>query len=52
MMMLPEGWVTDLILPNVDRTQALKILGNGVVPLQAETAVRHLLERSALEVAA
>lgn len=39
MMGLPEGWVTDLI-PN---RRALKILGNGVVPQQAELAIRMLL---------
>lgn len=35
MMMLPAGWVTDLDLP---RSAQLKILGNGVVPAQAEAA--------------
>lgn len=50
MMMLPEGWVTDIL---TTRTQALKMLGNGVVPLQATTALRHLLGRvEAEEVAA
>jgi len=39
MMGLPEGWVTDLI-PN---RRALKTLGNGVVPQQAEMALRMLL---------
>lgn len=39
MMGLPDGWVTDLI-PN---RRALKILGNGVVPQQAELAIRMLL---------
>lgn len=43
MMMLPEGWVTDIV-PN--RTQQLKMLGNGVVPPQAAHAVRALVERS------
>ena len=43
MMMLPAGWVTD-VLPN--RSKALKVLGNGVVPAQAAAAVRLLLERS------
>lgn len=42
-MMLPEGWVTD-VLPA--RTAALKALGNGVVPAQAEHAIRGLLERT------
>jgi DNA (cytosine-5)-methyltransferase 1 len=40
MMGLPAGWVTDLIPA---RAAALKILGNGVVPRQAEYAVRGLL---------
>lgn len=42
MMGLPPGWVTDpdLALP---RTAQLRALGNGVVPQQAEYAVRHLL---------
>lgn len=39
MMGLPAGWVTDL-LPN---RRALKVLGNGVVPQQAEMALRQLL---------
>jgi DNA (cytosine-5)-methyltransferase 1 len=39
MMGLPDGWVTDLI-PN---RRALKTLGNGVVPQQAEMALRMLL---------
>lgn len=41
MMGLPEGWVVET--PQVSRTQALKILGNGVVPQQAELALRTLL---------
>lgn len=41
MMTLPPGWVTGgLDLP---RTTQLKILGNGVLPIQAETAYRSLL---------
>jgi DNA (cytosine-5)-methyltransferase 1 len=42
MMMLPDGWVTDVL---TSRTKALKCLGNGVVPAQAEAAVRMLLPR-------
>lgn len=49
MMMLPAGWVTDLMLPNVDprpdrlsREMAIKALGNGVVPAQASAALRIL----------
>jgi site-specific DNA-cytosine methylase len=41
MMGLPDGWVTDV--PGVSRNDALKALGNGVVPQQAAVAVRHLL---------
>ena len=40
MMGYPEGWTADL-----PRTAALKALGNAIVPLQAATAWRHLLER-------
>jgi DNA (cytosine-5)-methyltransferase 1 len=38
MMGLPAGWVTD-VLP---RRPALRVLGNGVVPQQAEAALRML----------
>ena len=41
MMGLPAGWVTDV--PGITRNEALKAIGNGVVPQQAETAVRFLL---------
>ncbi|MFG1888070.1 hypothetical protein ACGFIR_09400 [Micromonospora sp. NPDC049051] len=43
-MGLPPRWVTDptLALP---RTAALRVLGNGVVPAQAATALRLLLCR-------
>jgi len=41
MMGLPEGWVTDVGLSRVDE---LKACGNGVVPQQAELALRILLE--------
>lgn len=41
LMGLPPGWVTDLPLPRVDQ---LRILGNGVVPLQAAYAVAMLLD--------
>lgn len=47
MMGLPDGWVTD---PNIWRNQPgnhrnmqLRLLGNGVVPAQAELAVRRAL---------
>lgn len=38
----PAGWVTDV--PDVTRNEALSICGDGVVPQQAEAAVRHLLQ--------
>jgi len=41
-MGLPDGWVTDL----VPARHALRILGNGVVPQQAEAAYRMLIEES------
>lgn len=40
MMGLPDGWVTGIDLP---RTIHLKILGNGVVPRQAEAALDEIL---------
>lgn len=40
-MGLPEEWVTDV--PGLTRNQMLKLLGNGVVPQQAEAALRYLL---------
>jgi DNA (cytosine-5)-methyltransferase 1 len=40
MMGLPGGWVTDI---GLSRAQQLKILGNGVVPQQAEYALELLL---------
>ncbi len=40
LMGLPAGWVTGLPLP---RTQALRVLGNGVIPQQAAAALRLLL---------
>jgi DNA (cytosine-5)-methyltransferase 1 len=41
MMGLPVGWVTDL---DISRSQQLKMLGNGVVPQQAEYAIYQLLK--------
>jgi DNA (cytosine-5)-methyltransferase 1 len=41
LMGLPAGWVTDV--PGITRNEALKALGNGVVPQQAEAAIRFLL---------
>jgi DNA (cytosine-5)-methyltransferase 1 len=39
MMGLPAGWVTGT---GLSRTQALKVLGNGVVPQQAAAALCQL----------
>jgi hypothetical protein len=41
LMGLPEGWITGL---GLKRTDELKLAGNGVVPQQAELALRLLLE--------
>jgi DNA (cytosine-5)-methyltransferase 1 len=41
MMGLPAGWVTGT--PGLTRNQQLRALGNGVVPQQAEAALRTLL---------
>jgi DNA (cytosine-5)-methyltransferase 1 len=41
MMGLPEGWITDV---GLSRNDELKACGNGVVPQQAELALRVLLE--------
>jgi DNA (cytosine-5)-methyltransferase 1 len=41
MMGLPAGWVTDV--PGITRNEALKALGNGVVPAQAVAALRFML---------
>lgn len=41
MMGLPEGWITDV---GLTRNAELKACGNGVVPQQAELALRLLLE--------
>lgn len=41
-MGLPAGWVTDV--PGVSRNDALRLLGNGVVPQQAQAAVAGLLQ--------
>lgn len=38
-MGLPAGWVTAC---DLSRTQALRVLGNGVVPQQAADALRLL----------
>ena len=49
LMGLEAGWVTDV--PGLSRTQQLHALGNGVVPQQAEAAIRLLVARSALTLA-
>jgi hypothetical protein len=41
MMGLPEGWITDV---GLTRNEELKLAGNGVVPQQAELALKILLE--------
>jgi hypothetical protein len=41
MMGLPDGWITDV---GLSRNDELKACGNGVVPQQAELALRVLLE--------
>ena len=45
-MGVPAGWVTDV--PGLTRNDHLTLLGNGVVPQQAEHAVRLLLDGGAL----
>jgi DNA (cytosine-5)-methyltransferase 1 len=42
LMGLPAGWVTDV--PGITRNEALKALGNGVVPQQGAAALRILLD--------
>lgn len=49
-MGLPAGHVTQV--PDLTRTQQLKALGNGVVPQQAEAAIRLLHARAAAPAAA
>jgi hypothetical protein len=45
LMGLPEGWITDC---GLTRNEELKACGNGVVPQQAELALRVLLEGVAI----
>lgn len=47
LMMLPEGWVTDV--PGVTWRMALKALGNGVVPRQAAAALEAYLDDEAAQ---
>lgn len=49
MMGLPDGWITNV--PGITRNEALKAAGNGVVPQQADAALRLMLARAS-EVAA
>lgn len=44
MMCLPDGWVTDV--PGITRNEALRALGNGVVPMQAAHALHLMLNRA------
>ena len=46
MMGVPEGWITDA---GISRNEELKAAGNGVVPQQAELALRILLDGVMLE---
>jgi hypothetical protein len=46
MMGLPDGWITDC---GLSRNEELKACGNGVVPQQAELALRILLEEMVLK---
>jgi DNA (cytosine-5)-methyltransferase 1 len=41
-MGLPEGWVTDPQHSELTNSQQITALGNGVLPLQAATAIRSL----------
>jgi DNA (cytosine-5)-methyltransferase 1 len=41
MMGVPAGWIADV--PGITRNEALKAAGNGVVPQQAEAALRWCL---------
>ena len=46
LMALPDGWVTDV--PDITRANALRLLGNGVIPTQGEAAYRELAHRARL----
>jgi DNA (cytosine-5)-methyltransferase 1 len=47
MMGWPDGWVTDPTI-GISRNDQLRIIGNGVVSIQAVAALRHLLNVAAL----
>ncbi len=49
-MGLPAGWVTDV--PGVTRNEALKALGNGVVPQQCAAATRAFIADTTTEAVA
>jgi DNA (cytosine-5)-methyltransferase 1 len=42
MMGLPDGWVTQV--PGLTRGAQLKLIGNGVLPLQAAMAIQALYQ--------
>lgn len=42
MMGLASGWITDV--PDITRTEALRLAGNGVVPQQAVAALAYMLD--------
>ena len=42
LMGLPEGWVTDTEPSDLTQNQQITALGNGVLPLQATSALRYL----------
>lgn len=44
MMGLPDGWVTDPAL-GLTRNEQMRLIGNGVVPLQGATGIRWCLAR-------
>jgi DNA (cytosine-5)-methyltransferase 1 len=46
-MGLAAGWVTDV--QGLSVAEMIEALGNGVVPQQAELALRYLLELSSIE---
>lgn len=43
LMWIPAGHVTDV--PGLTRSEQLQRIGNGVVPIQAYTAFRHLMDQ-------
>ncbi|MFC4336032.1 DNA cytosine methyltransferase [Salininema proteolyticum] len=47
MMGFGDGWVTDV--PGLSQTAQFRLLGNSVVPLQAETILRRLFRWSAID---